>query len=134
MLIKIINNTYGYRPILPNGKKSHYVIPVKPGEPPIEVEKAEADRLIAMGVAEAVGAKNDKALEAKAVKAAPEAVETGNLDAEQLKEMTFDELKTLAKDMGADITGIRSKAGLIEAITAVEVEAGPVLDVQDVID
>ncbi len=131
MLIKIINTTYGYRPILPNGKKSHYVIPVKPGEAPIDVDKAEADRLIALGVAEAVGTKNDKAPEVKAPEAAPEAVETGNLDAEQLKDMTFDQLKSLAKEMGADTTGIRSKAGLIEAITALDV---PVLEAEDVVD
>ena len=64
----------------------------------------------------------------------------GHLDAEQLQEMTFTELKALAKDMGIETGKIKSKAGMIEAITAVEVyaddleEAPPVFDAQDVIE
>ena len=56
MLVKIISGTYGHRPILPNGQKSHYVIPVRAGEAPIDVEEAEGERLIGLGVAEAVHA------------------------------------------------------------------------------
>jgi len=64
----------------------------------------------------------------------------GHLDAEQLQDMTFTELKALAKDMGIETGKIKSKAGMIEAITAVEVyadeleEAPPVFDAQDVIE
>ena len=66
----------------------------------------------------------------------------GHLDAEQLQDMSFDDLKALAKDMGINTGKIRSRAGLIEAISAVEVlanaedpeEAPPVFDAQDVID
>ncbi len=148
MLIKIVNGTYGHRPTLANGTKSPYIVPVKPNSPPIDVEEDEARRLISIGVAIAVKDETAPAAPAKvspngnteAKAQAPEepaeATVTGYLDAEQLKEMSFDELKALAKDMGIAITGIRSKAGLIEAITAVEAEAGgePVLDVQDVID
>ena len=67
---------------------------------------------------------------------------TGHLDAEQLHDMSFADLKALAKDMGIDTGKIRSKSGMIEAITAVEVyaeasdteDAPPVFDAQDVID
>lgn len=64
----------------------------------------------------------------------------GHLDAEQLQDMTFTELKALAKNMGIETGKIKSKAGMIEAITAVEVyadeleEAPPVFDAQDVIE
>ena len=67
---------------------------------------------------------------------------SGHLDGEQLQDMSFADLKALAKDMGIDTGKIRSKAGMIEAITAVEVyaeasdteDAPPVFDAQDVID
>ena len=64
----------------------------------------------------------------------------GHLDAEQLQEMSYTELKALAKDMGIEAGKIKSKAGMIEAITAVEVyaddleEAPPVFGAQDVIE
>jgi len=65
--------------------------------------------------------------------------DTGHLDAEQLQEMSFSDLKKLAEDMNIDTKGIRSKSAMIEAITAVEIEysAGddaPALSVQDVIE
>ena len=66
----------------------------------------------------------------------------GHLDAEQLQEMSFADLKSLAKDMGINAGSIRSKAALIAAISAVEIlvdaedhgEAPPVFDAQDVVD
>lgn len=64
---------------------------------------------------------------------------TGHLDKDQLQEMSFADLKALAKDMGIDTGKIKSKSGMIEAITAVEVEAPagdelPDLTPQDVVD
>ena len=64
---------------------------------------------------------------------------TGHLDEAQLQEMSYADLKALAKDMGIETGKIKSKAGMIAAITAVEVqadaeEAPPVFDAQDVID
>lgn len=64
---------------------------------------------------------------------------TGHLDEAQLQEMSYTDLKALAKDMGIETGKIKSKAGMIAAITAVEVqadaeEAPPVFDAQDVID
>lgn len=65
----------------------------------------------------------------------------GHLDAEQLQDMSFADLKALAKDMGIETGKIRSKSGMIEAITSVEVfadaeteDAPPVFDAQDVIE
>lgn len=132
MLIKIINTTYGHRPILPNGQKSHYVIPVRPGNPPIEVEQAEGERLIAMGVAAEVTPEKITAQEPEAPEGASEAQTEGTA----LEDMSFNDLKALAQENGIDIAGIRSKAGLIEAITAAQdpEDGFPALDAQDVID
>lgn len=137
MLIKIINTTYGHRPILPNGQKSHYVIPVRPGEPPIEVEQAEGERLIALGVAAEVTPEKITAPKTEAPEGASEAQTEGDAEKVSLDSMSFNELKALAQEMGLDVGGIRSKAGLIEAITTAQEDPGdgfPSLDAQDVID
>ena len=130
MLVKIISGTYGHRPILPNGQKSHYVIPVRAGEAPIEVNDAEGERLIGLGVAEAVQAEKIKAPKAEAAEGASEAETEGV----SLEDMSFDDLKALAQEKGIDIKGIRSKAGVIEAINAGAEEAPPAFDAQDVVD
>ena len=128
MLVKIISGTYGHRPILPNGQKSHYVIPVRAGEAPIDVEEAEGERLIGLGVAEAVQAEKIKAPKQEPVEKDPEAENEGV----SLEEMSFNELKALAQENGVDVSGIRSKSGLIEAINAAE--EAPSFDAQDVVD
>lgn len=137
MLIKIINTTYGHRPILPNGQKSHYVIPVRPGEPPIEVEQAEGERLIALGVAAEVTPEKITAPKTEAPEGASEAKTEGDAEKVSLDSMSFNDLKALAQEMGLDVGGIRSKAGMIEAITTAQEDPGdgfPSLDAQDVID
>ena len=62
----------------------------------------------------------------------------GHLDGEDLESLSFAELKALAKDLGIEAGKIKSKTGMIEAITAVEVEAPdddlPELTPQDVVD
>ena len=128
MLVKIISGTYGHRPILPNGQKSHYVIPVRAGEAPIDVTEAEGERLIGLGVAEAVQAEKIKAPKQEPVEKAPEAENEGV----SLEDMSFNELKALAQENGVDVSGIRSKSGLIEAINAAE--EAPSFDAQDVVD
>ena len=128
MLVKIISGTYGHRPILPNGQKSHYVIPVRAGEAPIDVTEAEGERLIGLGVAEAVQAEKIKAPKQEPVEKAPEAENEGV----SLEDMSFNELKALAQENGVDVSGIRSKSGLIEAINAAE--EVPSFDAQDVVD
>ena len=54
MLIHVINGTYGHRPILPDGKRSEYVVPTTRSDPPIDVDEKEAQRLVNAGVAEYV--------------------------------------------------------------------------------
>ena len=64
----------------------------------------------------------------------------GHLDGDDLQSMSFADLKALAKAMGIETGKIKSKAGMIQAITAVEVEAPadddqpPVFGAQDVVD
>ena len=66
--------------------------------------------------------------------------QNGALDAENgvlLEEMTFPELKAMANDMGIKTAKIRSKAGMISAITAAQMDLGdglPDLTPQDVIE
>lgn len=57
-----------------------------------------------------------------------------HLDKAQLDEMKFDDLKKLAADMGIDITGIKKKADLVDAIAAVEVEPGEPVDDENEVD
>ena len=150
MKILITNGTYGHSPILPDGRKSRYVVPVNRKSGPIDVDPEEAARLVEAGVAEYVNdelAKAAKAPEAPAEETAPveeteapaEETVTGHLDGTDLESMTFAELKVLAQDMGIETGKIKSKAAMIEAITAVEVEAPaeddlPELSAQDVVD
>ena len=137
MLIQITNGTYGHTPILPDGRKSRYVVPVNRKTGPIDVEPEEAARLVEAGVAEYVTDEPTKA--AKAPETPAEETVTGRLDGTDLESMTFAELKALAQGMGIETGKIKSKAAMIEAITAVEVEAPaeddlPELSAQDVVD
>ncbi len=50
--------------------------------------------------------------------------ESAHLDSEQLKELTNDKLRELARDMGVDTAKLKTKAQLIEAITAEDVTPG----------
>lgn len=136
MLILITNGTYGHSPKLPDGSRSRYVVPVNRKSGPIDVEPEEAKRLVEAGVAEYVTAEP----EAKAPKAAEAPVKDDPLDAVPLEEMTFAQLKEIAKGMGIDTGRIKSKAAMIEAISA-ETEDGipadeklPELTAQDVVD
>lgn len=95
-----------------------------------ECDDAQASRLVSLGVAKYVG---------EAPAATPEAepgttneqdktTVTGHLDPDQLATMTNEQLKNLAGDLGIDVTGCKKKADYIDAIVAVEVEAGPAED------
>lgn len=55
---------------------------------------------------------------------AAEGEETGHLDPEQLSALTCDKLRALAEDMGISTGKLKTKAQLIDAITAVEVIPG----------
>ena len=126
MLIRIIQTTYGYRPILPDGKRSHYVIPVRRGDAPIEVEQAEAERLLSLGVAEEVTEKTQTVQ--KPVETIPAPVEPEEVN---LEDMSFNELKAHAQSLGIETGKLRSKAALIEAINNAETEEIPFSDIPD---
>ena len=129
--IEIVCGTYGYRP-----DGSLHPIPVSRGGTCI-VSEEEADRLVSLGVAkviesvpEAVATPQEDDTEASAYADMP-AVDVSALcgsvvlDPDQLRALTVKDLRKLAGDMGCDLTGLRTKAQLIAAITAVEVEPGP---------
>lgn len=127
MLVRIIQTTYGYRPILPDGKRSHYVIPVRRGDAPIEVEQAEAERLLSLGVAEEVTEKTQTVRET---------TETVPTPAEKppkmnLEDMSFNELKAHAQSLDIETGKLRSKVALIEAINNAETEEIPFSDLPD---
>lgn len=99
-----------------------------PENGPFECDDAQAARLVSLGVAEYVGAQwKQDAAEADAQQEGQDdgSQETekaaGHLDAEQLAEMDYNELKKLAADMGVKPKG-KTKADYIAAIVAVEVE------------
>ncbi len=58
----------------------------------------------------------------------------GNLDADQLKTMKLDQLKQLAKDMGIDTTGLRTKDDYAAAIAAVDVIVEPDLSAEEIVE
>lgn len=62
---------------------------------------------------------------------APDGNGVGHLDEEQLKTMSLDDLKALAKELGVKTTGLRSIAAYAKAIAAVEVEPGEEIAVED---
>lgn len=81
-----------------------------------ECDNAIAKSLIARGYAKEVGAVNEQP-------------ETGKLDPAQLEEMSYTDLKALAKDL--DISTKGTKAELIARIAEVEVELGEELETVD---
>ena len=131
--IEIICGTYGYRP---DGSK--HPIPIDRGGI-CEVSEEEAQRLFALCVARPA-----EETPAPAVATPPagedgggagadpsnsdegaEDAESAHLDPEQLKTLTNAKLTELAKEMGIDTAKLKTKAQLIEAITAVDVVTGP---------
>lgn len=84
-------------------------------------EIEQANRLVELGVAEYVADGN------LAVKEGVELGDKGHLDAAQLENMDFNDLKKLAKDMGVTPDG-KKKADYIAALVAVEVEPGEEVD------
>ena len=85
-------------------------------------DEQQASRLVSLGVA----AYADEPQAATPARTEPEGEKpsTGTLDPEHLKGMSFSQLKELAAEMGADVKGCKSKSDYINAITALEVEAG----------
>ena len=143
MLVRITNGTYGYIPTLANGEKSPYVVNVTSGDLPIDVDEAEAKRLVDSHIAEYVDT------EAVATRSVPFEDENPNGNTPEpenategtetpkdsnLEEMTFAELKAYAQEIGIENAGkYRSKAALIEAINNAD-DILPELVPQDVVE
>jgi hypothetical protein len=142
MLIHIISGTYGYCHVNANGIRS--VTPVDRFSDPIDVDEAEAKRLVELGVAEYVNAAPP--VLAAADPTFPE--ESGAEDAdtsevpedsgdEDLESLSFNELKEIAKGLGIETGKIRSKAAMINEIILARTaqdDSFPVLDVAEEVE
>lgn len=107
---------------------------------------SEEARLVSRGVADYVtepiiGANPGIAMPASALEGgeageaegveAPNGNGVGHLDEEQLKTMSLNDLKDLAKELGVKTTGLRSIAAYAKAIAAVEVAPGEEIAAED---
>ena len=117
--IRMIFGSYG----LPDGKFGVKLIDC--GQT-CEVDDAEAERLIALGVAAPVVATPQEPQaetgtgENTPAPETPQEPLSGSLDPEQLSTMTNADLKKLAEDLGLDTAKLRVKADFVAAISAVE--------------
>ena len=84
-------------------------------------------RLVKLGVAEYVDEpeKAEPVNEPAQVQSPEIGEEAAHLDPDQLKELTNAELKKMAEEMSIDTAKLKTKAQLIEAITAADVVPGP---------
>ena len=141
--------------IIIDGNYGHYVngvvIPKNKNSKPFELEDSKALRLISEGVAEAVNGEpvpdNEGELpdpfcndgepvpDNDGVTVPDNEGVTGNLDADQLDDLSINDLRKIAKDLGVSASG--SKKELIKKICDVEVSAPaedeepPVLEAAD---
>ena len=89
-----------------------------------DIDEAQAERLVSLGVAEYATTTKETAKTAEPADEADEDEKlTGRLDADTLGVMDYNELKKLAADMGVTPKG-KKKGDYIEAICAAEVEIG----------
>lgn len=129
-MIKIVNGVYGYV------DKHGFVRPKDCNSEPFETSPEQEARLVEAKVATYV----DNPVNVPAVNEPAQAQsskndeETARLDPEQLKELTNAELKAMAEDMDIDTAKLKTKAQLIEAITAVDVVPGPDEDSEEMED
>lgn len=120
-MIKIIQGVYGYV------DKHGFVRPKDCNSEPFETSPEQEARLVKLGVAEYVGEpeKAEPVNEPAQAQISEIGEEAAHLDPEQLKELTNAELKAMAEDMDIDTAKLKTKAQLIESITAVDVVPGP---------
>lgn len=116
--IRVTVGTVGYY----DAKHAHKRMTAADG--PFECEDTQAEHFVSAGVAEYVGG----VIEADE---ADEQEVTGHLAKSQLEEMTIQQLQNLAGDLGVDVTGCKKKADYVDAIAAVEVNAGGMVDDED---
>ena len=148
MKIKIINGSYGHHPVLANGERSHYVVSVNSRSLPIDVDEAEAARLVGLGVAKYVPDEAEETTEAAPTaqtEIAPTETQKGSQtpknasdddageEADYTADMTLAELKAAMDAHGLKYTGRTSKAQMVEALNALNEDA-PVLTTEDVVD
>ena len=128
--IRMIFGSYG----LPDGKRGVKLIDC--GQT-CEVDDAEAERLIALGVAAPVVATPQEPQaetgtgENTPAPETPQEPLSGSLDPEQLSTMTKANLKKLAEDMGLDTSGCNVKADYVALISAEEFLVDPEDDDED---
>ena len=116
--IRVTVGTVGYY----DAKHAHKRMTAADG--PFECEDTQAEHFVSAGVAEYVGG----VIEADE---ADDQEVTGHLAKSQLEEMTIQQLQNLAGDLGVDVTGCKKKAEYVDAIAAMEVTAGGVVDTED---
>ena len=116
--IRVTVGTVGYY----DAKHAHKRMTAADG--PFECEDTQAEHFVSAGVAEYVGG----VIEADE---ADEQEVTGHLAKSQLEEMTIQQLRNLAGDLGVDVTGCKKKADYMDAIAAAEVNAGGMVDDED---
>lgn len=116
--IRVTVGTVGYY----DAKHAHKRMTAADG--PFECEDTQAEHFVSAGVAEYVGG----VIEADE---ADEQEVTGHLAKSQLEEMTIQQLRNLAGDLGVDVTGCKKKADYVDAIAAAEVNDGGMVDDED---
>lgn len=116
--IRVTVGTVGYY----DAKHAHKRMTAADG--PFECEDTQAEHFVSAGVAEYVGG----VIEADE---ADDQEVTGHLAKSQLEEMTIQQLRNLAGDLGVDVTGCKKKAEYADAIAAAEVTAGGAVDDED---
>lgn len=108
MAIKIVKGIYGYR------NSQGIIQPKTPKDEPFSLTKEQEERLVEKGVAVYVNQEDGREKEQEE--------EQGNLDAEDLESMSYNELKRLAKNIGIPADG--KKEELIKRIAETEVSTG----------
>lgn len=125
--IKVIRGGCGISYTDEHGVQRHCIKTKEDGE--FEYDNAKAERLVRLGFARYVTPTvNDVGQKEDELKS--------YLSADGLQDMTIEDLKKLANDMGVDVTKCRRKQEFIEVISSVELEDDdedemPNLDVAD---
>ena len=136
MNVTITQGYYGYRNAV--GRK----VVVARGES-VELEESEAKRLIDLGVAQltdtempeqSVATPSNDVSEAKSIENSTDAenANEGDLEpCEDFSSMNFMKLKSIAIKRGIDVSGLDSKAKLIEALEQADDEDAPVVTAEN---
>ena len=127
--IKVVTGGCGIKYTDEHGNARHVLKTAESG--PFECDDEHADRLVKLGVAvyvlnkaeEPVAPEEETAVPAEEPEEAAPETSGEHLDPAQLEEMSYNDLKKLAADMGVKPEG-KTKADYIASIAAAEVEPG----------